>query len=57
MVSMELCGVRTVAEALQVILQYDPAAAPDSTDEDERLAIAPVRARSWGKRNERALGY
>jgi DNA repair protein RadA/Sms len=58
-VDMELCGVRTVAEALQVILQHDPVARLDSA-EDEALAAAPGRARSWGKRNEsneRPIGY
>jgi len=56
---MELCGVRTVAEALQVILQHDPVARLDSA-EDEELATAPGGARSWGKRNERnerPIGY
>jgi len=56
LVSMELCGVRTVAEALHVILQHAPAAAPEPVDEEE-LATAPVRARSWVKRNDRAVGY
>ena len=58
-VDMELCGVRTVAEALHMILQHDPAARLDPT-EDEELATAPGRARSWGKRserNERPVGY
>jgi predicted ATP-dependent serine protease len=55
-VDMALCGVRTVAEALQVILPRDPAAALDAA-EDAALATTPVRMRSWGKRNERALGY
>jgi DNA repair protein RadA/Sms len=56
---MELCGVRTVAEALQVILQHDPVVALDPLDlaEDEALATAPVRTRSWDKRNNRAVGY
>jgi DNA repair protein RadA/Sms len=58
-VDIELCGVRTVAEALQVIVQHDPAAlrhaAPE--DDDEELATAPGRARSWGKYNDRPIGY
>src|SRR4030095_16443936 len=37
---LELCGVRTVAEALQVILQDDPAATLETPDE-EGLATAP----------------
>jgi hypothetical protein len=53
---MELCGVRTVAEALQVILQDAPAAALPSPD-DEEFATAPGRTQSWGKRNERPIGY
>jgi DNA repair protein RadA/Sms len=55
-VDMELCGVRTVAEALQVILQDDPAAVLRSPD-DEEFATAPGRAPSWGKHNERPIGY
>src|SRR3989454_3351465 len=49
-VDMELCGVRTVAEALQVILQHDSAATLDSPEEEE-CATTPGRARLWGKRN------
>jgi len=58
-VDMELCGVRTVAEALQVILRHDSAATLDSPEEEE-CATIPGRARSWGKRNasnERSIGY
>jgi len=55
-IGMELCGVRTVAEALQVILQPDPAAALGPLD-DEAFATAPGRAQPWGKRNERPIGY
>jgi len=53
---MELCGVRTVAEALQVILQDDPAAALKPPDE-EAFATAPGRAQAWGTHNERPIGY
>jgi len=55
-IDLELCGVRTVAEALQVILQDDPAAALETPDE-EAFATAPGRAQSWGKHNERPIGY
>jgi DNA repair protein RadA/Sms len=55
-IDLELCGVRTVAEALQVILQDDPAATLETPDE-EALATAPGRAQSWGKHNERPIGY
>jgi DNA repair protein RadA/Sms len=55
-VDIELCGVRTVAEALQVILQDDPSAALEAPDE-EACAIAPGRRQSWGTRNERPIGY
>ena len=59
LVGMELCGVRTVAEALQVILQHDPVVALDPLDstEDEELATAPGRTWAWSKRNARAVGY
>jgi DNA repair protein RadA/Sms len=53
---IELCGIRTVAEALQVIMQHDPIATFDSTD-NAAFATAPDRARSWHKRNERPIGY
>jgi len=60
-VDMELCGVRTVAEALQVILQHDSAAAIDfSESEEKELSTTPDRSRLWGKRsasNERPIGY
>jgi hypothetical protein len=58
-VNMELCGVRTVAEALQVILQHDPASTLDilHSAEEEELATAPDRRRSWSTRNDRAVGY
>jgi len=47
-----------VAEALQVILQHHPVALePLDSAEDEALATAPIRATSWGKRNNRAVGY
>ena len=58
-VDMELRGVRTVAEALQVILQHDSAATLDSPEEEEG-ATAPGRVGWWGKRNtsnERPVGY
>jgi DNA repair protein RadA/Sms len=55
-IAIELCGVRTVAEALQVILQADPAAALESAEE-EAFTTALGRALSWGKRNERPIGY
>jgi DNA repair protein RadA/Sms len=55
-IDLELCGVRTVAEALQVILQDDPAAMLETPDE-EAFATAPGRAQSWGKHNERPIGY
>ena len=55
-INMELCGVQTVAAALQVILQDDPAAVRQSPD-DEEFATAPGQAQSWGKRNERPIGY
>ena len=55
-IDIELCGVRTVAEALQVILQDDPAAVLEPPEE-ETFATAPGRAQSWGKRNERPIGY
>jgi DNA repair protein RadA/Sms len=55
-VDIELCGVRTVAEALQVILQDDPSAALEPPDE-EAYALAPDRRQSWGKRSERPIGY
>jgi DNA repair protein RadA/Sms len=55
-IDIELCGVRTVAEALQVILQDDPAAVL-KPPEEEALTTAPGRAQSWGKRNERPIGY
>jgi hypothetical protein len=45
-----------VAEALQVILQDDSAAALEPPDE-EAYAIAPGRGQGWGKRNERPIGY
>ena len=54
--NLELCGVRTVAEALQVILQDDPAATLDTPDE-EAFATVSGRAQSWGKSNERPIGY
>jgi DNA repair protein RadA/Sms len=58
-VDMELCGVRTVAEALQVILPHGSAAPRDASEEEEGAAT-PGRARLWGKRNssnERPVGY
>jgi predicted ATP-dependent protease len=58
-VDMELCGVRTVAEALQVILQHDSAASLDVPEEEE-CVTAPGGAGWWGKRNasnERPIGY
>jgi DNA repair protein RadA/Sms len=55
-IDIELCGVRTVAEALQVILQTDPAAALESAEE-EAFTTASGRVLSWGKRNERPIGY
>jgi DNA repair protein RadA/Sms len=55
-VDIELCGVRTVAEALQVILQDDLSAALEPPDE-EAYATAPDRRQSWGKRSERPIGY
>jgi predicted ATP-dependent serine protease len=55
-IDIELCGVRTVAEALQVILQDDPAAVLEPPEE-EALATTPGMAQSWGKRNERPIGY
>ncbi len=54
-IDMELCGVRTVAEALQVILQDDPAAL--QSPDDETFAKAPGGVQSWGKHNERPIGY
>jgi hypothetical protein len=44
-----------VAEALQVILQDDPAAVLQSPN-DEEFATAQA-GRSMGKRNERPIGY
>jgi DNA repair protein RadA/Sms len=58
-VDMELCGVRTVAEALQVILRHDSAANREASDEEDGV-IAPGGAGWWGKRNasnERPIGY
>jgi DNA repair protein RadA/Sms len=55
-IDIELCGVRTVAEALQVILQDDPSAALEPPDE-EAYALAPDRRQSWGTRSERPIGY
>jgi DNA repair protein RadA/Sms len=55
-VDLELCGVRTVAEALQVILQDDPTATLETPDE-EAFATVPGRAQAWGKHNERPIGY
>jgi len=56
LIDMELCGVRTVAEALHVILQDDPAAALKPPDE-EACATAPGTAQAWGTHNERPIGY
>ena len=50
-IDIELCGIRTVAEALQVILQDAPATA------EEAWAAALGRAQSWGKHSERPIGY
>ena len=52
---MELCGVRTVAEALLVSLQDDPAAL--QSPDDEAFATAPGGVQSWDKHNERPIGY
>jgi DNA repair protein RadA/Sms len=54
--ALELCGVRTVAEALQDILQHNPTAALASPDETV-LVTVPGRSQVWGERNARPLGY
>jgi DNA repair protein RadA/Sms len=54
--AIELCGVRTVAEALQAILQHDPTAAPDPPDEAS-LVTVPGRSPAWGERKARPVGY
>jgi DNA repair protein RadA/Sms len=55
-IALELCGVRTVAEALQEILQHASTAALDPPD-DDALVTAPSRSRAWGERNARPIGY
>ena len=54
---IELCGVQTVAEALQVILPQAARMSPDPEEEEEVFAMAPVQTRSWGTRGARPLGY
>lgn len=58
-VDIELCGVRTVAEALQTLGQDGPMAThrhvPDDGDEENRDR-GPGRGRSWGHRQRRDVG-
>jgi DNA repair protein RadA/Sms len=55
-IAIELCGVRTVAEALQAILQHDPSAALEPLD-DALLVTAPGRSQAWGEHSTRPVGY
>ncbi len=57
-VDIELCGVRTVAEALQVLFPHTTLAADDALDNDVGEAdIPPARARRWDTRQARPVGY
>ena len=55
-IAIELCGVRTVAEALQVILQQDPTAVLEPLD-DSAFVTAPGRSQAWGEHRARSVGY
>ncbi|MBM3224254.1 MAG: DNA repair protein RadA [Candidatus Tectomicrobia bacterium] len=57
---IELCGVRTVAEALQAILPQGQARRDNTSEEaedEEALVATPSRARLWGGQNRRPVGY
>jgi DNA repair protein RadA/Sms len=57
-VDIELCGVRTVAEALQVMFPHVTLATDDVPDEEERdNARASGRSRSWNGRQARPVGH
>ena len=55
-IAIELCGVRTVAEALQEILQQDPTAVLEPLD-DSAFVTAPGRSQAWGEHRARSVGY
>lgn len=54
---MELCGVQTVAEALQVILPHDASVPLEPHADDDDFMIAPARKLSWSQQTERPVGY
>jgi DNA repair protein RadA/Sms len=55
-IAIELWGVRTVAEALQKILQQDPTAVLEPLD-DSAFVTAPGRSQAWGEHRARSVGY
>lgn len=52
-----LCGVQTVAEALQALVPLTAETALTSEEEEGVFAMAPVQAAAWKKRQDRPVGY